>query len=75
MRGSTPRVWYKKLAVLIIQLALYNAYMLYQCTRGTFLEFPEVVKSSLYLRIGGLGAQVFQEVRPHTLYEGKIFPG
>ncbi|XP_066451236.1 protein lin-9 homolog isoform X3 [Eleutherodactylus coqui] len=43
------RVWYKKLGVHIVQMALYNAYVLSRCAGygGTFLEFQEVVIMTL----------------------------
>ncbi|KAM3930073.1 piggyBac transposable element-derived protein 4-like [Leptodactylus fuscus] len=42
-------VWYKSLAVHIVQMALYNAYVLSRCAGhgGTFHEFQEVVIKTL----------------------------
>ncbi|KAM3940653.1 LOW QUALITY PROTEIN: piggyBac transposable element-derived protein 4-like [Leptodactylus fuscus] len=50
MRKS--RVWYKKLAVHIVQMAMYNAYVLFRCAgqRGTFLDFQEVVIKNILFR-------------------------
>ncbi|XP_066457697.1 piggyBac transposable element-derived protein 3 [Eleutherodactylus coqui] len=45
------RVWYKKLAVHLVQMAMYNAYVLYRGAgqRGTFLEFQEdVIKALIF---------------------------
>ncbi|CAJ0946553.1 unnamed protein product [Ranitomeya imitator] len=44
------KVWYKKLAVHIVQMALYNAYVLSRCagqTNNTFLQFQEAVIKAL----------------------------
>ncbi|XP_056424470.1 protein lin-9 homolog isoform X2 [Hyla sarda] len=43
------RVWYKKLAVYVVHMALYNAYVLSQCAghEGTFMEFQEEIIKTL----------------------------
>ncbi|XP_073412484.1 protein lin-9 homolog isoform X2 [Dendrobates tinctorius] len=45
------KLWYKKLAVHIVQIALYNAYVLSRSAghQGTFLEFQEAVIRHLLL--------------------------
>ncbi|KAG8566940.1 hypothetical protein GDO81_013429 [Engystomops pustulosus] len=76
MRKS--RVWYKKLAVHIMQMALYNAYVLhrYAGQRGTFLEFQEVViKYFLFGDQEGGSASTSGSEAPSRIVPGQHFPG
>ncbi|XP_056397301.1 piggyBac transposable element-derived protein 4-like [Hyla sarda] len=64
------RAWYKKLAVHMVQMALYNAFVLYRHAgqRGTFLEFQEVVIRNLIF-----GDQ--EDAGPSTSESSRIVPG
>ncbi|CAN2387481.1 Lin-9 DREAM MuvB core complex component [Pristimantis euphronides] len=71
------RVWYKKLAVHLVQMALYNAYVLSQCAGygGTFLDFQEVVIMTLIFkdqkRKGSSTSSSIDDVR---IVPGQHFP-
>ncbi|XP_069815791.1 piggyBac transposable element-derived protein 4-like [Dendropsophus ebraccatus] len=69
MRRS--RIWYKKLAVNLVQMALYNSFVLYRKAgnHGTYLEYQEKVIKRLIL-----GEEV-GETSASSSNVGRIIPG
>ncbi|XP_056388350.1 piggyBac transposable element-derived protein 4-like [Hyla sarda] len=70
------RAWYKKLALHLLQIAMYNAFVLYKCAgnTGTYLQFQEnVIKTFLFGDQEGEGSRATGS--ENRIAPGQHFPG
>ncbi|KAM3936742.1 piggyBac transposable element-derived protein 4-like [Leptodactylus fuscus] len=70
------RVWYKKLVVHMVQMALYNSYVLSRCAghTGTFLEFQEAIIKSLIFGDLEVPGPSTSETHGSRIVPGQHFP-